>query len=182
MPLLSLLINLLHPSWIKLFSLKVLADLKLMILYNVELKGYRQLKLLFILLLNMLMVPGVLFLRKTYTHRRLKFLMSKFNVHEMLNEMEEIKELKKNPHRDFYNCRKVWLPMCHLYWNNLQTTTTFDSYVVVIVGWYSHPCCCLHEPEASPPLHQEDLPCGCGSCGECCEGQGNHHEGAFCIS
>ncbi|XP_061912902.1 AMP deaminase 1 [Entelurus aequoreus] len=44
---------------------------------------------------------------KTYSHRRLKFLMSKFNVHEMLNEMEEMKELKKNPHRDFYNCRKV---------------------------------------------------------------------------
>ncbi|CAG01709.1 unnamed protein product, partial [Tetraodon nigroviridis] len=44
---------------------------------------------------------------KTYTHRRLKFLMSKFNVHEMLNEMEEMKELKINPHRDFYNCRKV---------------------------------------------------------------------------
>uniref|UniRef100_A0A671MWI5 Adenosine monophosphate deaminase 1 (isoform M) n=1 Tax=Sinocyclocheilus anshuiensis TaxID=1608454 RepID=A0A671MWI5_9TELE len=44
---------------------------------------------------------------KTYTHRRLKFLMSKFSVHEMLNEMEEMKELKKNPHRDFYNSRKV---------------------------------------------------------------------------
>lgn len=25
----------------------------------------------------------------------------------MLNEMEEMKELKNNPHRDFYNCRKV---------------------------------------------------------------------------
>lgn len=45
--------------------------------------------------------------RKTYTHRRLRFLSSKFNVHEMLNEMEELKELKGNPHRDFYNCRKV---------------------------------------------------------------------------
>ncbi|XP_060628557.2 AMP deaminase 1 isoform X2 [Anolis sagrei] len=44
---------------------------------------------------------------KTYAHRRLKFLSSKFCVHEMLNEMEELKELKKNPHRDFYNCRKV---------------------------------------------------------------------------
>ncbi|CAL1605509.1 unnamed protein product [Knipowitschia caucasica] len=44
---------------------------------------------------------------KTYTHRRLKFIMSKFNVHEMLNEMEEMKELKTNPHRDFYNVRKV---------------------------------------------------------------------------
>lgn len=49
----------------------------------------------------------LLFCSKTYTHRRLKFLMSKFNVHEMLNEMEEMKELKINPHRDFYNCRKV---------------------------------------------------------------------------
>lgn len=47
------------------------------------------------------------FSSKTYTHRRLKFLSSKFQVHEMLNEMEEIKELKNNPHRDFYNCRKV---------------------------------------------------------------------------
>ncbi|NWS74403.1 AMPD1 deaminase, partial [Crotophaga sulcirostris] len=44
---------------------------------------------------------------KTYSHRRLKFLSSKFQVHEMLNEMEEMKELKNNPHRDFYNCRKV---------------------------------------------------------------------------
>lgn len=44
---------------------------------------------------------------KTYTHRRLKFLSSKFQVHQMLNEMDELKELKSNPHRDFYNCRKV---------------------------------------------------------------------------
>ncbi|XP_057231197.1 AMP deaminase 1 [Malurus melanocephalus] len=44
---------------------------------------------------------------KTYAHRRLRFLSSKFQVHEMLNEMEELKELKSNPHRDFYNCRKV---------------------------------------------------------------------------
>ncbi|NWT60715.1 AMPD1 deaminase, partial [Erythrocercus mccallii] len=44
---------------------------------------------------------------KTYAHRRLKFLSSKFQVHEMLNETEEMKELKNNPHRDFYNCRKV---------------------------------------------------------------------------
>lgn len=49
----------------------------------------------------------LIFYRKTYTHRRLKFLSSKFQVHEMLNEMEELKEQKNNPHRDFYNCRKV---------------------------------------------------------------------------
>uniref|UniRef100_A0A8C1GZ66 AMP deaminase n=1 Tax=Cyprinus carpio TaxID=7962 RepID=A0A8C1GZ66_CYPCA len=44
---------------------------------------------------------------KTYCHRRLNFLMSKFQVHEMLNEMAELKELKCVPHRDFYNVRKV---------------------------------------------------------------------------
>ncbi|XP_057203373.1 AMP deaminase 3b isoform X3 [Triplophysa rosa] len=44
---------------------------------------------------------------KTYCHRRLNFLMSKFYLHEMLNEMAELKELKSVPHRDFYNVRKV---------------------------------------------------------------------------
>lgn len=51
--------------------------------------------------------------RKTYCHRRLNFLESKFSLHEMLNEMSEFKELKSNPHRDFYNVRKVcggWCP------------------------------------------------------------------------
>ncbi|XP_075884732.1 AMP deaminase 3b isoform X2 [Nelusetta ayraudi] len=44
---------------------------------------------------------------KTYCHRRLNFLASKFYLHEMLNEMAELKELKSVPHRDFYNVRKV---------------------------------------------------------------------------
>ncbi|KAF6721518.1 AMP deaminase 3 [Oryzias melastigma] len=44
---------------------------------------------------------------KTYCHRRLNFLESKFYLHEMLNEMAELKELKCVPHRDFYNVRKV---------------------------------------------------------------------------
>ncbi|XP_069479759.1 AMP deaminase 3 isoform X2 [Ambystoma mexicanum] len=44
---------------------------------------------------------------KTYCHRRLNFLGSKFKLHEMLNEMAELAELKCVPHRDFYNVRKV---------------------------------------------------------------------------
>ncbi|XP_060892005.1 AMP deaminase 3b isoform X1 [Labrus mixtus] len=44
---------------------------------------------------------------KTYCHRRLNFLASKFYLHEMMNEMAELKELKLVPHRDFYNVRKV---------------------------------------------------------------------------
>lgn len=51
---------------------------------------------------------NILFYRKTYCHRRLNFLMSKFQLHEMLNEMAELKELKCVPHRDFYNVRKVF--------------------------------------------------------------------------
>uniref|UniRef100_A0A8C9ZZG2 AMP deaminase n=1 Tax=Sander lucioperca TaxID=283035 RepID=A0A8C9ZZG2_SANLU len=43
---------------------------------------------------------------KTYCHRRLNFLASKFYLHEMMNEMAELKELKCVPHRDFYNVRK----------------------------------------------------------------------------
>ncbi|KAM4593193.1 AMP deaminase 3 isoform 2-T2 [Odontesthes bonariensis] len=44
---------------------------------------------------------------KTYCHRRLNFLSSKFHLHEMLNEMAELKELKSVSHRDFYNVRKI---------------------------------------------------------------------------
>ncbi|XP_016886180.1 AMP deaminase 3 isoform X2 [Cynoglossus semilaevis] len=44
---------------------------------------------------------------KSYCHKRLNFLSSKFYLHEMLNEMAELKELKSVPHRDFYNVRKV---------------------------------------------------------------------------
>ncbi|KAI4901661.1 hypothetical protein NFI96_012834 [Prochilodus magdalenae] len=44
---------------------------------------------------------------KTYCHKRQNFLMSKFYLHEMLNEIAELKELKSVPHRDFYNVRKV---------------------------------------------------------------------------
>ncbi|XP_044537758.1 AMP deaminase 3 [Gracilinanus agilis] len=57
---------------------------------------------------SLLICPQTFFLLgKTYCHRRLNFLESKFSLHEMLNEMSEFKELKSNPHRDFYNVRKV---------------------------------------------------------------------------
>lgn len=61
-------------------------------------------------------------LRKTYCHRRLNFLASKFHLHEMMNEMAELKELKSVPHRDFYNVRKVGLHvhnyLCKILCNN----------------------------------------------------------------
>ena len=44
---------------------------------------------------------------KSFTFRRLCYLESRFNLHEMLNEHEELKAQKMVPHRDFYNVRKV---------------------------------------------------------------------------
>ncbi|CAG5111632.1 Oidioi.mRNA.OKI2018_I69.chr2.g5916.t2.cds [Oikopleura dioica] len=44
---------------------------------------------------------------RTYCWRRLQFLSHKYNLHHLLNETLEIKEIKELPHRDFYNCRKV---------------------------------------------------------------------------
>lgn len=66
----------------------------------------------------------LLFLRKTYCHRRLNFLSSKFYLHEMLNEMAELKELKSVPHRDFYNVRKVGVSFLFFFFNRLQTYLT----------------------------------------------------------
>lgn len=57
----------------------------------------------------MKLMNNVLIFRKSYCHKRLNFLSSKFYLHEMLNEMAELKELKSVPHRDFYNVRKVSL-------------------------------------------------------------------------
>ena len=48
-----------------------------------------------------------MFCRKTYCHIRLNFLGSMCYLHERLNELVELKELKSVPHRDFYNVRKV---------------------------------------------------------------------------
>lgn len=44
---------------------------------------------------------------KSFTFRRLCYLESRFNLHEMLNEHKELKAQKMVPHRDFYNVRKV---------------------------------------------------------------------------
>ncbi|XP_057189109.1 AMP deaminase 3 isoform X3 [Triplophysa rosa] len=76
---------------------------------------------------------------KTYCHRRLNFLGSKFYLHEMLNEMAELKELKRVPHRDFYNVRKVdthihaaaCMNQKHLL-NFIQTTYKSDADRVVL--------------------------------------------------
>jgi len=44
---------------------------------------------------------------KSFAFRRLQYLQKKFQMHRMLNEVDESAELKLSPHRDFYNVRKV---------------------------------------------------------------------------
>ncbi|RXG54964.1 AMP deaminase 2 [Armadillidium vulgare] len=44
---------------------------------------------------------------KTFCYRRLQYLLSKFQLHVLLNEMRELASQKAVPHRDFYNIRKV---------------------------------------------------------------------------
>ncbi|KAF9485750.1 AMP deaminase [Pholiota conissans] len=44
---------------------------------------------------------------KSFAYRRLKYLSSKFTMYGLLNEFQELADMKKVPHRDFYNLRKV---------------------------------------------------------------------------
>lgn len=73
---------------------------------------------------------SAVFCRKTYCHKRLNFLGSKFYLHEMLNEMAELKELKGVPHRDFYNVRKASIFLFLKYivrriWSSLESSNAF---------------------------------------------------------
>lgn len=44
---------------------------------------------------------------KSFSFKRLQYLEAKWNLYYLLNDHEETSESKKNPHRDFYNVRKV---------------------------------------------------------------------------
>ncbi|KAL5501480.1 AMD1 [Sanghuangporus vaninii] len=44
---------------------------------------------------------------KSFAFRRLKYLASKWTLYSLLNEYREVADMKKVPHRDFYNVRKV---------------------------------------------------------------------------
>ncbi|KDQ62720.1 hypothetical protein JAAARDRAFT_121826 [Jaapia argillacea MUCL 33604] len=44
---------------------------------------------------------------KSFAYRRLQYLSSKFTMYTLLNEFQEMADMKRVPHRDFYNVRKV---------------------------------------------------------------------------
>lgn len=55
-------------------------------------------------LLSTMVADGPL---KSFCYRRLQYLKAKFELHCLLNEVKEWAEIRKTPHRDFYNVRKV---------------------------------------------------------------------------
>ncbi|CAN3374521.1 hypothetical protein DIURU_001353 [Diutina rugosa] len=44
---------------------------------------------------------------KSFAFKRMEYLEARWNLYYLLNDFEEVKQSKKNPHRDFYNVRKV---------------------------------------------------------------------------
>ncbi|CAH2354152.1 AMP deaminase [[Candida] railenensis] len=65
---------------------------------------------------------------KSFAFKRLQFLETKWNMYYLLNEYEETKESKKNPHRDFYNVRKVDTHIHHSACMNQKHLLRFIKY------------------------------------------------------
>jgi AMP deaminase len=62
---------------------------------------------------------------KSFAYRRLRYLESKFNMYYLLNEYQERADMKKVPHRDFYNVRKVDTHIHHSSCMNLKHLLRF---------------------------------------------------------
>lgn len=65
---------------------------------------------------------------KSFAFKRLLYLETKWNMYYLLNEFEENKQSKKNPHRDFYNVRKVDTHIHHSACMNQKHLLRFIKY------------------------------------------------------
>lgn len=65
---------------------------------------------------------------KLFAFKRMEYLEARWNLYYLLNEFEEVKQLKKNPHRDFYNVRKVDTHIHHLACMNQKHLLRFIKY------------------------------------------------------
>lgn len=65
---------------------------------------------------------------KSFAFRRLQYLEARWNMYSLLNEYEESKISKKNPHRDFYNVRKVDTHIHHSACMNQKHLLRFIKY------------------------------------------------------
>lgn len=65
---------------------------------------------------------------KLFAFKRLLYLETKWNMYYLLNEFEENKQSKRNPHRDFYNVRKVDTHIHHLACMNQKHLLRYIKY------------------------------------------------------
>lgn len=65
---------------------------------------------------------------KSFAFKRLEYLETKWNLYYLLNEFEENKKSKANPHRDFYNVRKVDTHIHHSACMNQKHLLRFIKY------------------------------------------------------
>lgn len=65
---------------------------------------------------------------KSFAYKRLQYLEAKWNMYYLLNEFEETKQSKRNPHRDFYNVRKVDTHIHHSACMNQKHLLRFIKY------------------------------------------------------
>ncbi|CCG21506.1 AMP deaminase [Candida orthopsilosis Co 90-125] len=65
---------------------------------------------------------------KSFSFKRLQYLEAKWNMYYLLNEFEETKQSKANPHRDFYNVRKVDTHIHHSACMNQKHLLRFIKY------------------------------------------------------
>lgn len=65
---------------------------------------------------------------KSFAFRRLQYLEAKWNLYSLLNEYHETADSKRNPHRDFYNVRKVDTHVHHSACMNQKHLLRFIKY------------------------------------------------------
>lgn len=65
---------------------------------------------------------------KSFAFRRLQYLEAKWNLYSLLNEYQETSDSKRNPHRDFYNVRKVDTHVHHSACMNQKHLLRFIKY------------------------------------------------------
>ncbi|KAG7878083.1 hypothetical protein KL937_004231 [Ogataea polymorpha] len=65
---------------------------------------------------------------KSFAFKRLEYLEAKWNLYYLLNDHDETSESKRNPHRDFYNVRKVDTHVHHSACMNQKHLLRFIKY------------------------------------------------------
>lgn len=94
---------------------------------------------------------------KSFCFKRLSYLFSKYQLHVLLNEVQELTAQKDVAHRDFYNIRKVSLffstfPDCLIDYAKWD----WNKYVILISGGHSHSCSFLYESKTFITIYQTD--------------------------